>query len=325
MFDVQSFAGFAARLTGILTCLAAAPVAAQDWTPPGPIRMMIAFSAGGGADTLGRLLAEELHDRHGWEVIPESRVGKGGVIMAVALKDEPADGLSVGVTASEATTYAPQTMRDPVYTLEDFTFLSTLTGTQMALVARSDRGWTTLADVIADARAGETITVGVMSQKLADATYVLGQRNGVTFRTVMTGGGRASMNAVIAEDVDIGWSGGAQNAAVRAGELRTLASAEDGPLDVSPDAPLLSDFDMPYAFGVKFLVMAPDGLPEEVRATWQHHIAEILADPDSKLTAFTRKVFSGPDVIQGPALDAYMSASFEANAALLAESAESAE
>lgn len=32
--------------------------AAADWTPPGPIKMMIAFKAGGGADTQARMIAE---------------------------------------------------------------------------------------------------------------------------------------------------------------------------------------------------------------------------------------------------------------------------
>ncbi|MBY6121730.1 MULTISPECIES: Bug family tripartite tricarboxylate transporter substrate binding protein [Mameliella] len=316
------FARLRTALAGAALMLGALPAAAQDWEPQGPVKMMIAFSAGGGADTLGRLLAEELNTRHGWEIIPENVTGKGGVTMAVALKDEPADGLSIGISVTEATAYAPQTMRSPAYTLSDFTFLSTITGTQMGIIAKSDRGWSTLSDVIAAAKSGETITVGAMSQKLADATYVLAKRNGIQFTTVMTGGGKASLNAVIADDVDIGWSAGAQTASVRAGDVVNLASAEAMPLNVSPDAPLLSAYDMPYTFGVKFLVMAPDGLPAEVRETWQVRIAEVLNDPDGKLNAFTRKVFSGPEVIQGAELDAYMQKSFDANAELLTESAE---
>ena len=39
---------------------------AQDWSPPGPIKLMIAFAAGGGADTQARLIAEELENRMGW-------------------------------------------------------------------------------------------------------------------------------------------------------------------------------------------------------------------------------------------------------------------
>ncbi|MBV7394780.1 Bug family tripartite tricarboxylate transporter substrate binding protein [Mameliella sediminis] len=317
------------RFAALKTALASAalmfgtlPAAAQDWAPQGPVKMMIAFAAGGGADTLGRLLAEELNTRYGWEIIPENVTGKGGVTMAVALKDEPADGLSIGISVTEAVAYAPQTMRSPAYALEDFTFLSTITGTQMGIIAKSDRGWTSLSDVIAAAKAGETITVGAMSQKLADATYVLAKRNGIEFTTVMTGGGKASLNAVIADDVDIGWSAGAQTASVLAGDVVNLASAEDAALKVSPDAPLLAEYDMPYTFGVKFMVMAPDGLPEEVRASWESKIAEILNDPDGKLHAFTKKVFSGPEVIQGAAFTAFMQNSYDANGALLDESAE---
>ena len=44
---------------------------AADWTPPGPIKLMIAFAAGGGADTQARLIAEEMEARTGWQFIPE--------------------------------------------------------------------------------------------------------------------------------------------------------------------------------------------------------------------------------------------------------------
>ena len=42
---------------------------AADWTPPGPIKLMIAFRAGGGADTQARLIAEALEEKMGWNRI----------------------------------------------------------------------------------------------------------------------------------------------------------------------------------------------------------------------------------------------------------------
>jgi ABC-type glycerol-3-phosphate transport system substrate-binding protein len=45
--------------------------ALAEWKPSGPITMMIAFAAGGGADTQARMIAEELEKRHGWKIIPE--------------------------------------------------------------------------------------------------------------------------------------------------------------------------------------------------------------------------------------------------------------
>ena len=318
----MTFAGLKTLVIGTAIALSTVVAHAQDWQPNGPIKMMIAFRAGGGADTLGRLLAEELGTRYGWEIIPENVVGKGGVTMASALKDEPADGHSIGVTVTEATTYAPQTMRSPPYALDDFTYLSTLSGTQMGIIAKTSRGWDTLADVIEAAKAGERITVGAMSQRLADATYVLGKNNGVDFTIVMTGGGKGSLNAVIADDVDMAWSAGAQTASVLAGDVTNLASAEVEPLLMQPDAPQIQDFNLPFDFGVKFIVAAPAGIPQEARETWQHNIAAILNDPNSKLAQFADRSFSGVVVIQGEELEDLMQASYDGAAGLLDASAE---
>jgi len=46
-------------------CLGTVTAHAADWTPPGPIKLMIAFAAGGGAATQARLIADALEGRHG--------------------------------------------------------------------------------------------------------------------------------------------------------------------------------------------------------------------------------------------------------------------
>ena len=70
----------------------AATAQANDWTPPGPIKLMIAFAAGGGADTQARLIADDLESKLGWQFIPEQVTGKGGMNLAMAIKDQPNDG-----------------------------------------------------------------------------------------------------------------------------------------------------------------------------------------------------------------------------------------
>lgn len=313
--------GAAAALALTISALGA-QAQAQEWEPTGPIKMMIAFRAGGGADTMGRLLAEELSARRGWEIIPENVTGKGGATMAVALKGEPADGLAIGVTVSEATTYNVQATRNPGYALDDFDYISTISGSQMGIIAKADRGWTNLGDVIAAAQAGEKISFGAMSQKLADAAYVIGKNNGVEFTTVMVKGGKGGLNGVVADDLDVAWAAGVQTAGVKAGDLVNLVSAENGPLNVSPDAPLMAAYSVPFTFGVKFIVVAPSGLPDDVKATYEAAVAEVLNDPESKLSQFVTKAFSGPELIQGDALTAYMQEGYEAAGALLDASSE---
>ena len=60
-------------------------VKAADWAPPGPIKLMIAFAAGGGADTQALLIAEEIEASTGWKFIPENVTGKGGVNLLNAM------------------------------------------------------------------------------------------------------------------------------------------------------------------------------------------------------------------------------------------------
>ncbi|MFY1709417.1 tripartite tricarboxylate transporter substrate-binding protein [Tritonibacter scottomollicae] len=292
------------------------------WAPDGPVDMIIAFQAGGGADSLARLMAEEISTRHGWNIIPRNVPGRGGGIAAQEVAGAPNDGSAIGFTVSEALTYTLQATRDPGYKLEDFDFLTSITGTQMGMVSKPDRGFDTIEDMIEAARGGETVTIGAMTQKLADAAYVLGKSNEVEFTIVMTEGGRGGINAVMASDVDAAWVAGAQSKSVASGDLVNLASAESTPLRMSPDAPLLNAFNFPYDLGVRFLTIAPDGIPEEAQTAWNAAIAEVLADPESPLTQLTERVFSGPDGQQGADLEAAIQQSFDDAGAMLEASAD---
>jgi tripartite-type tricarboxylate transporter receptor subunit TctC len=300
---------------------ASATTAMAEWEPNGPIKLMIAFDAGGGVDTSARLLAEELTARHGWEVIPENVAGRGGATMAAALKDEPADGQSIGLTAMDSLAYGVLATQNPGFGADDFTYLSTITGTQAALIAKSDRGWNNLGDVIAAAQAGETITAGAMSAKLADALYLIGEANGIELTTVMVQGGKGGLNGVVADDLDIAWAAGPQTNGVLAGDLVNLVSAIGRPLNASPDAPLLSEYGVEFVFGTMFGVIGPADMDPEAREAIQNAIAEIVNDPESQLSNYITKAFGGPEAITGADFDAFMQAANN-EAALLLEAAQ---
>ena len=89
-----------AARAGLLALAFSAAAAVADWAPPGPIKMLIAFKAGGGADTQARLIAEELEARHGWKIIPEQLTGKGGANLTSATS-----------SALNAATFVPRRLR----------------------------------------------------------------------------------------------------------------------------------------------------------------------------------------------------------------------
>ncbi|MDP5346931.1 MAG: tripartite tricarboxylate transporter substrate-binding protein, partial [Paracoccaceae bacterium] len=222
-------AGFAVLATG---------AAAADWTPPGPIKLMIGFAAGGGADTQARLIAEELEAKLGWQFIPEQVTGKGGLNLAMAIKDQPADGSVIGMVVTETLGYNMRAANAGM-TPANFTAITTTAGFQMGIVAQSSKGWKSFADVVEAAKAGQALRFGAMSPKLADLGYLLGKAQGVEFNIITVQGGKAVMDGVVAGDMDLGFMAGIQGKGVASGDLVNLASALSEPLKQTPEAPTL--------------------------------------------------------------------------------------
>lgn len=282
-----------------LTTLGTATAAiASDWTPPGPIKMIIAFAAGGGADTQARLIAEELEARHGWKIIPEQVTGKGGLNAVNALKKEPADGTAIAMIVSETLGYNMAAAKAGKPT--DVTPITTTAGTQMGIVALASKGWKTLGDVIEAARGGEDIRFGVMTGMLGDLAYITGKENGVDFNIISVKGGKAVMNGL------------------NAGDMVELASARSEPLINSPDAPLLSDYGVEFVNEISFLFAGPADMDPEAREAIATAIADIVTTEGGKANEFITKGFGGPVVISGAELETAVQKDFDSSGALLA-------
>lgn len=277
--------------------------AAFAWQPKGPIKLLIGPRAGGGADTQARLIAEAITKAKGWKIIPQNVPGVGGIPIARRLKNEPKDGLSIGMLVSETFTYNVLATKNPGFKPDDFTMLTTTAGSQMGLIARADSGWQTLHDVIAAGKKGAIFKTGSMSPRLADGLYLLGKANGVKFNNVMMKGGKGVLNAVMGKDVDFGWAAGIQTRSVKSGDIINLASGETTKLKISPNAPLLKDFGLPYDFGVNFMFAAPAGIPKDARKAISEAIGSVVKDPKSKANKLINRAFGGPKVISGTALE----------------------
>src|SRR5689334_15272343 len=79
----------------MLMTLALIPAAMAQTYPDRPVKMLIAFPAGGTIDTLGRILAQKLTEAWGQNVVVENRPGGGGNIGAVAAAKSPPDGYTI--------------------------------------------------------------------------------------------------------------------------------------------------------------------------------------------------------------------------------------
>src|SRR5438132_875467 len=88
---------FGALLLSMASTLGAAKAGADDW-PSRPVRVIIPFTAGGTADTLGRLAAEKLTAALGHQFVAENKPGASGLIAAAEVVNAPPDGYTLFVS-----------------------------------------------------------------------------------------------------------------------------------------------------------------------------------------------------------------------------------
>lgn len=315
---MQSFykGAIAALLVAASTTFGSEGAQAQGWMPSGPITLKIAFAAGGGADTQARLIAAELESRYGWTIIPEQAAGRGGLSLLADIRDDPADGTVIGMTVTDSLGYSSRASEAP-WTPADFTPIATTASFQMGLVASAGSGWASFPDLLDAARGGQVIRFGVMSAKLADQAYLLGEANDVAFNIVELNGGAAVMNGITAGDIDVGFVAGAQSRGVASGDLVNLASALSAPLTQTPDAPLLSEFGLPFDSDGYFVFITPAGLPEEARTALAEAISAIASDPSNPAGEAIQRAFGEASTLSGSALTDFLTRQYDDAGALM--------
>src|SRR5262245_17730777 len=136
----------------VITAVLAQHACAQSY-PNKPVRLLIAFPAGGSIDTLGRILGAKLSEEWGQNVVIENRPGAGGNLGAAAAAQAAADGYTLHLgaqTLAVNVTIAPHQGFDR---LRELGPLMLLAPAQDVLMVAPNAPYRTVQDLIADARA----------------------------------------------------------------------------------------------------------------------------------------------------------------------------
>ena len=146
----------AARAALIVAALAAAvPAAAQDW-PLRPVTMVVPFAAGGGADVMGRILAQRLSELLGQQVIVENVTGAGGMTGTNRVARAAPDGYQVALGSVGTHAYNQTLYKKPLYNAAaDFAPVALIAETPQLLVTRKDFPAGNLREFIDYARANQ--------------------------------------------------------------------------------------------------------------------------------------------------------------------------
>ena len=273
---------------------------AQAAWPEKPITMLVGFKAGGGADTLGRIVSKAIAAKHGWKFVIKNKSGAGGGVMAKTLKKEKKDGYTIGMAVVDPFAFNPVVKKNVGYTADDFVYLGTIAKAQMGIMAMKEKGWNTLDDAMKAAKAKGSMSIGSMGLRLTMASKLIARHYGVNLKIVPARGGRGVMNQLLGGHVDIGWGAGIQGRYVQAGKMVILASANDEPLKQDPAKKTLVQLGMPLLdISVFFIMVGRKGMPAEAVNKISAAIEEAVASPDVKKLVNERMKlvaeFHGPD------------------------------
>ncbi|MDR2055615.1 MAG: tripartite tricarboxylate transporter substrate binding protein [Desulfovibrio sp.] len=234
--------------------------------PDHPIKMLTMVNPGAQIDLLARALAEELKNELGQPVLVSNNPGGShGSVMATGLAASPADGYTLGVSATAAFTYSPYIMITK-YTLKDFEFLTLLGLNQSGIICRPDRPWKTLKDAFTWAKGqGRGLTYMFQGSDDRDVVKRIAAGEGVPVSLMPSTGGPSIIAAVLGGHADIGHTGAIMFDYIADGKLRILAATTPVRLSVLPDVPTLKDLGWNESVEMYVVLAAPTGLPDHAR------------------------------------------------------------
>jgi tripartite-type tricarboxylate transporter receptor subunit TctC len=269
-----------------LALLLPGPLAAQtDAYPSRPIRIVVAFTAGGTTDIIARLVGKKMTDAWGQPVLIDNRPGAGGNLGSNIVAKAPPDGYtlligSVGPLAVNATLYPNM----PYDNLKDFAPICLVAEVPNMLIVHPSVPVHSVQDLIDLARAkpgtlnyGSTGngTTGHLSGELlneqAKIDLVHIPYRGATAVTDLLGGQIQLMFATIPSVIQH----------VRAGSLRAIAVTSSRRSAALPDIPTVAESGYPgFEASSWYGFVAPAGTPDPIIRKLHALIAGIVSTPD---------------------------------------------
>ena len=286
---------------------------AQEW-PQRPIRIIVAFGAGGGADIIGRILAQAMQDKLNQPVVIENRPGAGGTIGNEAVARADKDGYTLGImTAGQI--IAATTRKTLRYdALADFDPVSLVATASLLIVARPDFPVSTIKELVVAAKAEPNKIVFASSGFGATQHFsaeLFMQTTGVKMVHVPFRNSPEAISSVLGRQVDVLFDTiSALIGQVQSGELKALAVTGKERFPVVPEVPTVIESGVVPGYDVTtwYGVFAPRGTPRTVIDKLNRTLNEILTEGS------VRERLAGAGVlVQGStpeAFGAFMSSEF---------------
>ena len=257
---------------------------AQAW-PEKTVTLVVPFPAGGSTDSVARALSPRLTEKFKQTVIVDNKAGATGTIGSTFVKRALPDGYTLLVTSLGPLAIAPHLIKGVQYdALKDFDTITVAVQAPNVLVVPANSPHKSLADVVAFQKANPgKMTFASSGNGSSDHLTVelFWQQTGTSGLHIPYKGGAPAISDLLGGQVDASFQNiNAVLSQIKGGKLRALAVTSAKRSEVLPEVPTMAEG------GVKNVevyswqaVVAPKGLPADVRSKLHAAIVAALADP----------------------------------------------
>lgn len=255
--------------------------------PTHPIRIIVAFPPGGGADLTGRLVGQKLSEALGQPVVVDNKPGANGILGSELVAKSPPDGYTILLIDRGAFGINPSLYRKlPYDPLKDFAYITIAAEADYVLVVNPKLPVKTFADLLqlAKSEPGKInyASMGIGSMFQLDIERMKAYSHVDLTHVVYKGAGPAIAAVVSGESQVMVTSPAGVVGYIKEGKLRALAVGAPKRLDILPDVPTLAEVGggEDTLVPTYFAFAAPAGTPQPVVMKLNAEIKRIVHLPD---------------------------------------------
>jgi len=276
------------RLLAILLLSIAGSAFAQSW-PAKPVRVIVPFPPGGGAEAAARFLAIRFTQTFGQSFVIDNRPGGNTVIGAEAAAKSAPDGYTLLLTGGSTMSIQPLVFagRLPFDPLGDFAPVTMVSHFPFFLLVPASLQVNTLAELVAyvKARPGQISYASNGSGTMAHlGMEMLKQSTGMDLLHVPYKGFGPALPDLLSGRVGVMLADLAPVIAqLRAGSLKVLAATSRERSSFLPEVPTVAELGNPgYEIDVWFGLFAPAKTPPEIVARLNEDARKYLTSPEAR-------------------------------------------
>ena len=255
--------------------------------PDRPVRIVVAFPAGGTLDTLARIIAQKLGDTWGQSVLVENRPGAGGNIGAASAARAAPDGYTLHFGAQSLAvnvTISPYEGFDPVRDFDPIILVGTA---QDVLMVPASSPFNSVSELIAYAKAHpgrlNYASLGPGTSAYL-ATALFSELAGIKMQNVSYSSLAQAATDLMSSQVSLFIPTlGGHIGNIKSGRIRALAVSGATRAEQLPDVPTFKELGVPFVEETSWYgIYAPKGTPREIIFQVNDEVGRILANPEVK-------------------------------------------